>query len=98
MEFKKQSILNEKGQSAVEYLLLLVVVTSLSYAVFKNPKFKEFFGQDSSFFAAMRDRMQYSYRHGLVGFEDNSSYTGIHDTYATGGSTRFIAPVARYPQ
>ncbi len=100
MDNKKQFQLNESGQSAVEYLLLLVVVVSLSYAVFKNPKFEEFFGENSSFFTAMKNRMQYSYRHGLVGDTDNSSYTGAHDTYfsSSEGLSRFIAPKDKYPK
>jgi Flp pilus assembly pilin Flp len=101
LEDKNKFILNEDGQSAVEYILLLVVVVSLTLSVFKNPKFKEFFGEDSYFFTAMKMRMQYSYQHGLVGETDTttSTYTGNHDTYfnSATGKTRFIAPVSKYP-
>ena len=90
---------NELGQSLVEYILLLVVVASLSLVVFKNPKFKSFFGEDSDFFTIIRSRMEYSYRHGSEGSTDESNYTNQHDTYKKSNAaiSRFFSPEASYP-
>ena len=82
MENKKLSILNSSsGQSTVEYILVLLVVVSLGYTVFKSKAFEELFGENSSLFAALKVRIEYSYRHGLSGSTDNSNYTNSHDSY-----------------
>lgn len=64
-EFKISKILkSDKGQSAVEYLLLMAVLASITYTVFHNPEFKKFMSSDSGVFASMRRGMIYSYRYG----------------------------------
>ncbi len=55
---------DEKGQSVVEYILLLVVVSALSITVLNNRKFKEFVGGETGLFVAIRKSMEYSYRYG----------------------------------
>lgn len=53
----------QKGQSTVEYVLLLAVVVSLVTSVFNSPTFQEFFGEDSQFFNAIAERMRLDYRY-----------------------------------
>ncbi|MBT3585283.1 MAG: hypothetical protein HN509_10270 [Halobacteriovoraceae bacterium] len=89
---------SEAGQSVVEYVLLLVVVTSLAFTVFNSAAWKKFMGKDSGFFAQMRQKMQYSYRHGLEGFDDTSNFVK-HDTYfnPAEGTSRFFLAKEPYP-
>lgn len=97
-----KTLLNSKGQSTVEYILLLVVVASLAFTVFQSDAFKEFFGENSSFFATVKKRVQFTYRHGLEGEkeEDNFSYNDgrNHFTYFNEeeGTTRFFLPLEGY--
>ena len=95
-----QILRNSDGQSVVEYILLLLVIVSLSLTIYNNPRFREFLGPNSEFFTAVKDNVQYSYRHGLQGFQDNTSYNGTnHPTYFNDdqGQTRFFIPRERYP-
>ncbi len=94
-------LLNSKGQSTIEYLLLLVVVASLAATVFNSAAFRNIFGNDSSFFAIMQNRIQFTYRHGLEGEkEDSFNYgdgTGHHSYYSQEDSnTRFFLPLEGY--
>lgn len=91
--------LDQNGQSVVEYILLLAVITALSYSLYSNPRFKKFFGE-RGFFEAMRTRISFTYRYGLDGnsdtdFEYNSNK---HQTYLNEGknSSRFFAPAQEY--
>ncbi len=81
--------INNKGQSAVEYILLLAVISSISYAFFNNQKFKEFFGKNSNYFTGLQQGMAYSYRYGRElkrtdNYEQAMSFnysSPQHDTY-----------------
>lgn len=55
-------IKSEKGQSAVEYILLLLVVGSLTFTVLKSRAFQDFFGEDSAVFQTLARRTGTSYR------------------------------------
>ena len=99
-------IKNNKGQSAVEYILLLAVISSISYAFFNNRKFKEFFGKDSSYFSSLQQGMAYSYRYGRelkrdTNYEQAMSFnysSPQHDTYydKTTNKSRFFTGVDPY--
>ncbi len=78
---KKNFILNEVGQSMVEYILLLAVLTSIGFGLFRSDAFKGVMGGDAEFFKKLRLQIAYSYRHGSTGTIDNSSYAGFHDSY-----------------
>lgn len=91
--------LNQKGQSVVEYILLLAVITALGYTMYSNPRFKQFFGE-RGFFEAMRSRISFAYRYGYEGngsenFEYNSNK---HPTYLNeeSNASRFFSPVEDY--
>ena len=94
-----KNILGNKGQSTVEYILLLVVIMSLASVVFKSRLFQEIFGQDSDFIAALITRMEYSYRHGRMGEDHNLNYQG-HPTFynRNRNKSRFFTPVEAYPK
>lgn len=95
---------SNKGQSTVEYILLLLVVSVLGFSVLKSDQFKKFFGKDSVFFKTIALQMQYSYRHGRLGTlgeieSDPYSYGGRHDTYKMNGNekSRFFMQSQKYP-
>lgn len=93
-------IRSEEGQSTVEYILLFVVVASLAITVFKSSTFQQFLGPNSSLFAAMAKRMEFSYRNGHNGLEDtfNDYKTTDHEAYKNkdDNRSRFFAPTSAY--
>ncbi|TDJ05741.1 MAG: hypothetical protein E2O68_06065 [Deltaproteobacteria bacterium] len=99
-----QTLKGNDGQSALEYILLLMVVVSLSMTVFKSDAFKNFMGPDSVYFETLRKRFEYTYRYGsppITGTEegDSNAYSSRHDSYynSTRGQTRFFTPAEPYP-
>ncbi|MBK23677.1 MAG: hypothetical protein CME70_06690 [Halobacteriovorax sp.] len=91
--------LNQKGQSTVEYILLLAVIISLALAFLNSPIVKRFVGSESEMMKLMYVRMIYAYRHGRMGEEDESNYEREHETYfdKVNGESRFFAPAEKYP-
>ncbi len=96
---QSSSILNEKGQSAVEYILLLAVVMSLVMVVFRNKTFQYYMGPDSPYFETLRKYIEHSYRYGspiVTGLTppDSNSYSDQHTSYQSEtGQSRFFTPV-----
>lgn len=88
----------QRGQSTVEYILLLVVIFALSMTIYKSLGFKNLVGEDSVFFSKMRAYVEHTYRHGGSISRADSSYTDTHDTYWVGGdNTHFFSPLTTYP-
>lgn len=94
---------DQKGQSVVEYLLLLVVIVSIGFSVYNSKPFKDFVGPNSSYFNHLKKGMEYSYRYG-VSFDNNTDYetameydysNNQHPTYlnADEGISRFFTTV-----
>lgn len=104
--FKNQLLKSNKGQSVVEYILLMAVVASIGFAFYNNQRFKEFLGGQTGFFAAMRNGMAYSYRYGRdlkpeVDFNQAQSFnyqSRDHDTYfnKSTGKSRFFEGTTSY--
>lgn len=103
-KLRKVLLLNKKGQSLIEYLLLLLVISSVAFGIFNHPRLKKFIGPNSSYFNALKRGMEYSYRYGNdlpdgdysdVGF-DNS--TNAHSLYLNKkeGQSRFFATQEAY--
>jgi|GEM_PF-528458 len=99
---------NNLGQSAVEYILLLAVLSSLGYTFYNNKRFKDFLKGKDGMFATMKKGMSYSYRYGLelkkdTPFDEKLDFdyqTNKHDTYLnpTEGQSRFFSGQGPYPQ
>ena len=99
---------NNLGQSAVEYILLLAVLSSLGYSFYNNKLFKSFLNGKSGMFAAMKQGMSYSYRYGIefkngTDFDTkmNFEYSGRdHDLYYNGaaGTSRFFSGNVVFPK
>ncbi|OUR93105.1 hypothetical protein A9Q84_21625 [Halobacteriovorax marinus] len=99
----KNTILNNYGQSAVEYILLLSVISVITFSVINSKKFKDFIGKDSGFFAAIRSQIEFSYRHGFAGKSENdqsdNNYSSFHETYYNyeENQSRFFSGADPYP-
>ncbi len=102
--FEILNTFKNKGQSAVEYILLMAVIVTLVYTVLNNPMFKQVMGPESVMFKKFRLTMEYSYSYGNWGQGVvNTQYLsgGIHPLYspldATGAESRFFGPKESYP-
>ncbi|MBH47953.1 MAG: hypothetical protein CME71_07245 [Halobacteriovorax sp.] len=93
--------LQQKGQSTIEYVLLLAVVMLLVAIVLRSPLFADLLGEDSSFFKVLKHRMEFSYRFTHLGVEPDVGLKDIttpeqHDSYSKGGRSRFIGATDTY--
>jgi len=99
---------NSKGQSAVEYILLLAVLSSLIVGVLNNKQFKNLVNGNEGLFVSLRNRMEYSYRYGrelnsdvdLDAAMDFNYQTNKHDTYFNSkeNQSRFFSGLEAYGQ
>ena len=101
MMFTRNGLLS-KGQSTVEYLLLFAVMSAITMSILGSDKFKQIMGRDSEFFVALKNYMEYSYRHGAPGSRDISTTRagGVHELYFNSdkGDTHFFTPLDEYPK
>ncbi|MBC7715276.1 MAG: hypothetical protein H7177_18160 [Rhizobacter sp.] len=98
---------NKKGQSVVEYILLLAVISTIAFSFYNNRRFKEFMGGKTGLFAYLRQGMEYSYHYGREYKIDEGTYdesmdfnysTNKHDTYfdRKTNRSRFFAGINAY--
>ncbi len=94
--------ISKKGQSAIEYIMLIAVIGVLALSVFNSARFKEFVGTDSTFFQAIKEQMEYSYRQGKEGLssKDSSEYNLRHELYydVERSQSRFFSSLEPYPE
>ncbi len=93
--------LNNRGQSTVEYILLLVVIASLVMVVFKSNAFNNMVGQ--GMWGTLAGSMEYTARYGENGSEDTfgANYnTPTHPLYYNQNisRSRFFSPVEVYDE
>jgi len=98
-----QLLKNDSGQSTVEYILLMAVITTLVAALYESDAFQDFFGENGKFAKAYREELQYNYRHALFGrgaIGTRVYGTAEHDSYSgvNGEATRFFGPLDKYPK
>lgn len=93
--------INRTGQSAIEYLLLLAVISLLSFTVLKSKQFEGLLGSDAEFFVILADKWNFSYRHGHEGSssKDHSNYQKEHELYyeTKKAQSRFFSTKQTYP-
>lgn len=92
----------EKGQSTVEYILLLVIVMVFVNTVIRSDVFQQFFGNNSSFFQTIATGMARSYRYGTLVSEDEAIGEApeiSHPTFSqdSGSESRFFVIANEYP-
>jgi hypothetical protein len=105
--FKNWNIKKNKGQSLVEYILLLAVITSFGVAVIRGKRFKDFLAGKQGLFATMKIGMAYSYLYGQeynsnIVFDPTAPFdysTKNHDSYfnKTKNKTHFFVNIKPYP-
>lgn len=89
--FKKNN--SQKGQSVVEYVLLLAVISTLTVSVLRSDALRNALGEDSDLMNILTSQMEYSYRHASPGEIDNTNYNAInHDSYRGPDGSRFFLP------
>ncbi len=92
----------QKGQTMVEYILLLSVVAMIVLTFYKSKLFQKYFGNRGIIGQSIKSQSEFSYRHGYMGVQDphpKASRDGAtHPTYADpAGGSRFFGPREKYP-
>ena len=95
MGFEKQlcCLKNNKGQSTVEYVLLMAVALTFMTTVWNSNAFKEFFSEDSNFFTAFSQRIRTTYQFAAntpLDTEFPQRPTLNHPSFVGEGATRFF--------
>jgi hypothetical protein len=100
IEDDNEKFLNQLGQSTVEYILLLAVISFVTTSLFNSSMFKDYFGEDGTFVTTYKYELEYSYRHGVRGRKKTvvNYASPNHDSYKSGGNTRFFGALLPYPQ
>jgi hypothetical protein len=93
------------GQTAVEYILLLAVATSLVMTFFRSDLYKKYFGTRGTFGTAIKRNNEFAYRHAYPGkastadvsatTRDITSHPSYYDPERSG--TRFFGGKEPYP-
>lgn len=89
-------MINQKGQSTVEYILLFAVVVTITFTIFNGLQFNQIFGPDGRVATTYRNQLEFSYRHGFVknGTPGEPNYaSGDHESY----NNRFFSAAEPYP-
>ena len=84
---------SNKGQSTVEYILLMAVVTSLMTTVWNSRAFKDFLGEDSDFFNGIAEMIRLNFQYAAVvplGTESSDRPQLNHPSFISNGTTRFF--------
>ena len=93
---------NQRGQTVVEYILLLAVVVSLVFTFYKSQTFQSLFGANGSIGQTIKDGSEFNYRHAYPrkpGDINQADYAGAsHPSYfdSISGETRFFGPKEPY--
>ncbi|MEK6626334.1 MAG: hypothetical protein AABY86_15295 [Bdellovibrionota bacterium] len=93
----------DRGQSTVEYILMLAVVASLAAMILNSERFKKTLGAESEIFKKFAQRLEFTYRHGVSGAGDNTPRTpdfGKHETYynTAKNTSRIFMSQGKYPE
>ena len=104
-------IKSERGQTLVEYILLLVVAISLALTFYRSEAFKRLFGEQGRIGQQIKSQNEFAYRHALSSSSATGSQVrpadvardnrdiGNHPSYADpSGGTRFFGPKDTYGQ
>jgi hypothetical protein len=94
---------NQRGQTVVEYILLLTVGISLVYTFYRSQAYQRLFGENGSIGQAIKTESEFNYRHAYPRKATDINqvdYSGTsHPSYydSTRGATRFFGPKEPYP-
>jgi hypothetical protein len=95
---------NQRGQTVVEYILLLAVAMSLIVTFYRSATFQRLFGEQGELGQLYKQEAEWGYRHAHINgryVESNAPKTSAreHSSYWNNESseTRFFGPKANYP-
>jgi Flp pilus assembly pilin Flp len=94
---------NQKGQTMVEYMMLIAVVISLIVTFFNSDIFKRLFGQEGMVGQRIKEETEFAYRHAYIrnhppGPQPPQYNPAVHPSYhEPGKDTRFFGPRSTYP-
>lgn len=98
-------IKSERGQTLVEYILLLVVAVSLVLTFYRSEAFKRLFGEQGLIGEKIKSQNEFAYRHAYsrnrpdTDIPRDNKDGSIHPSYADlNGDTRFFGPRNPYGQ
>lgn len=104
----KKNLSSQKGQTLVEYILLMVVAISLVLTFYRSEAFRRLFGAQGRIGQNIKSQNEFAYRHAFSSSgperirppdvsRDNKD-GGSHPSYAdvTNGGTRFFGPNDAY--
>jgi Flp pilus assembly pilin Flp len=95
---------NQKGQTAVEYILLLAVSTSLVMTLYRSQLFQKFFGPNGQLGQKIKVQTEFGYRHAYYDpnitnepalYEQAADHPSYYDSSL--GEGRFFGPKDLYP-
>jgi hypothetical protein len=93
----------EKGQSLVEYIMVLSLVVFIFSMIMTSPFMKNIFGPQANFLNWLQKRATYHFRFGDFPenrqFEHSSNYQNHHPLYMySQGGSRFFTHAEPYPK
>lgn len=95
---------NERGQTMVEYMLLLAVAVSLFVTFYHSQTFRRLFGSTGAIGKKIKNENEFAYRHAFTKNRPPNPYPvtrdgSKHPSYFNGetGQTRFFGPKDPYP-
>lgn len=102
-----KSLKSQRGQTAVEYILLLAVAVSLVLTFYRSEAFKKLFGPQGQIGNKIKSQSEFAYRHAFSASGPGRSRPAdpsrtnrdikVHPSYADGtGETRFFGPKNTY--
>lgn len=103
---KSQFLKSEAGQTAVEYILLLVVAISLVLTFYRSATYQRIFGANGQLGEQLKSENEFAYRHAYLRNRPETYNAGpeasvdVHPSYSdqTRGKTRFFGPRNPYGQ
>ncbi len=108
MEMKQLIATSERGQTLVEYILLLAVAVSLVTTVYRSQAFRKLFGEQGEIGKKMKTQNEFAYRHAFYtsgpsnatvpDIPRNNKDISEHPSYKGSGgeNTRFFGPKDPY--
>ncbi|MBL7665564.1 MAG: hypothetical protein JNM93_10565 [Bacteriovoracaceae bacterium] len=95
---------NSKGQSLVEYILLMVLVSIVFTVIINSQIMTNLLSDNGSLIQNTKSTIEFNYRHGHSGFDALGSGTNTtdynaanHASYSLSNGTYFFAPAEAYP-
>lgn len=90
--------MGNRGQSFVEYVLLLAVLMTIGLSILQSDQVRWIFGEEGPF-QGMTSYLEYTYSNGTKGQNPQFNYSDKRDIYFNNntGQTRFFTPKDSYP-